>query len=40
MPTFTPDDLKGAGKEVGSFNGTKTFTFTNPGNSAYFFIEP
>ena len=40
MPTFTPDDLKGAGKEGGSLNGTKTFTFTNPSSgSAYFTME-
>jgi hypothetical protein len=39
MPTFTPDDLRGAGTQGGSFNDVKTFTFTNPGNLAYFTIE-
>ena len=45
MPIFTPDDLKGAGTEVGSFrltggSATRTFTFTNLNSgSVYFFIE-
>ena len=39
MPTFTAKDLQGAGKEFSSPNGVKTFTFTNPGNLAYFTLE-
>ena len=39
MPTFTPGDLQGAGKSGSSPNGVKTFTFTNPGNPAYFTLE-
>ena len=39
MPTFTAKDLQGAGKEFSSPNGVKTFTFTNPGNLAYFTME-
>ena len=47
MPEFKPDALKGAGITGGSFNGTKTFTFTYPSSTltttddfpAYFTIE-
>jgi hypothetical protein len=47
MPTLTPENLKGAGITAGSFNGTKTFTFTYPSSTltttddfpAYFTIE-
>ena len=39
MPDFTPEELKGAGKQGGSLNGTKTFIFTNPGSLAYFTLE-
>ena len=39
MPTFTPDELKGAGTAGGSFNGAKTFEFNNPGGVAYFTLE-
>jgi hypothetical protein len=47
MPTFTPQQLKGAGTTVGSLNGTKTFTFTYPSSTltttddspAYFTLE-
>ena len=39
MPTFTPGGLQGAGKSGSSPNGVKTFTFTNPGNPAYFTLE-
>jgi len=38
MPTYTPEQLK-EGVDLTSFDGETTFTFTNPGNSSYFFIE-
>jgi len=38
MPTYTPEQLR-EGVDITSFDGGTTFTFTNPGNSSYFFIE-
>ena len=43
MPTYSPEDLRGAGTVAGSFGtgggGVRTFTFSNPSGSAYFFLE-
>ena len=45
MPTniYTPEQLKGVGTVVSSFGtnngGVRTFSFSNPSGSAYFFLE-
>ena len=45
MPTniYTPEQLRGDGIVVGSFGtgggGVRTFSFSNPSGSAYFFLE-
>ena len=38
MPTLTPGELR-AGEDITSLGEAKTFTFTNPSGSSYFFVE-
>ena len=39
MATYTADQLYGQGILGEDLSGTKTFAFTNPGESAYFTLE-
>ena len=39
MATYTAAQMTGQGVLGENLSGTKTFTFTNPGNSSYFTLE-